>query len=619
MCLSPLVNTDGEQQGAEDDPVIVAASPMSDNTDSPITGKKGIRGVFPIAIYSEKSTNGKQPSANGNDWDETEHSEEIQQHTDDAIETRGSTTSEVGLYVTNRSLVKVSITEFSNHNQVSQQHFNDSGTGTDQLLDNNADLGQQLGTATGLGQQLDTAADLGQHLDTAPSLRHQLDNSSNLGQYVDNNTDVELHELNNSNHALQEGETLVLLPMPHSNELQEMERAGDDVFEFNEPDTDTGLNKKTNDKTKVSNKICWKSCKDFYTVPVGQLLKLFLTTHNLLKDISLYRGKREVKRQLVSVQRHEGAVDRGSWQRGKQTLERNRYDDQFVPTEEGQKKIEKIKNKCGRDQYVVAWYLWCPGHGNCKRACNGYGKCTEGCKGMAHKQDRHNCSVHVALKIFLGDLSNWKIKITGNHIPDDATFPWQPPPKHSLKLDENTRDVIMSYTNEQSKVADICESLKAHPVVSKSPFPVSKQKVSFLVSRFKKKTGTAKSQKQVKTTANDDQRNLPQQPQTVTLNPSCVAISHTQNMHQNRSAMVKRKTGTVDIIAVPNKKVKSVVTLCSSRNKKIKSTQNKVCKQPITALQALESIEKSKDFELMSSSDSEEDTHVSQYNRYQQL
>ena len=113
-------------------------------------------------------------------------------------------------------------------------------------------------------------------------------------------------------------------------------------------------------------------------VPVGQGLKKFLATHPLVTGLYLNRGKRDVKRHLVGLQRHNQAVDCGSWQRGSQCHERNRLDDHFIPSPEGHARISLIKEKRIRDEYVVNWYLWCPGHGNCRRKCGGYGKCVEG-------------------------------------------------------------------------------------------------------------------------------------------------------------------------------------------------------------------------------------------------
>ena len=109
---------------------------------------------------------------------------------------------------------------------------------------------------------------------------------------------------------------------------------------------------------------------DEIVVPVGADLLRFLQTHEELKGVCLSRGKRNVKRNLVTMQRDKSFVLRGN----KETVkDKCRYDDHFVPTEEG-----KLPNKIESNEFVVAWYLWCPGKGNCKRKCGAYGMCMEG-------------------------------------------------------------------------------------------------------------------------------------------------------------------------------------------------------------------------------------------------
>ena len=92
----------------------------------------------------------------------------------------------------------------------------------------------------------------------------------------------------------------------------------------------------------------------------------------------LNRGKRDTKRRFVSVIRQKSAFDTGSWKRGSNVHERNRLDDVFELTEEGTRRVEMIKNKERRDEYVVNWYLWCPGHSNCQRKCGSVGKGADG-------------------------------------------------------------------------------------------------------------------------------------------------------------------------------------------------------------------------------------------------
>ena len=117
---------------------------------------------------------------------------------------------------------------------------------------------------------------------------------------------------------------------------------------------------------------------DIHYVGVGQGLKRFLGEHSMVRRLYLNRGKRDLKKKLVCVKRQEGAVDTGGWKRGRNFHQRNRLDDMFEVTAEGKAKQDLILEKRVRDEYVVNWYLWCPGHGNCQRKCGGYGTCVQG-------------------------------------------------------------------------------------------------------------------------------------------------------------------------------------------------------------------------------------------------
>ncbi len=135
--------------------------------------------------------------------------------------------------------------------------------------------------------------------------------------------------------------------------------------------------KSSKSKTKRKEKKSKQPNQTEYSIPVGSPLRNFLTSQILLKDVTLKRGKRAVKRDLVTLQRQENAAAAQTWHRGDRFNERCCYDDLFVATEKGDKLLNKMK-RGGKDQYVVMWYLWCPGKGNCQRKCGGQGKCSEG-------------------------------------------------------------------------------------------------------------------------------------------------------------------------------------------------------------------------------------------------
>ncbi|XP_033114913.1 uncharacterized protein LOC117115296 isoform X2 [Anneissia japonica] len=130
-------------------------------------------------------------------------------------------------------------------------------------------------------------------------------------------------------------------------------------------------------KRKKKDDGCHVSTRN-YIAPVGIGLQKFLLNLDLLQGLKLHHGKRDVKRKFVKMQRQETAMKIKSWQRGQRIHENVRYDDHFLLTEEGKKLAQQMKRRERRVQYVVNWYIWCPGHGNCLRKCGGYGQCVEG-------------------------------------------------------------------------------------------------------------------------------------------------------------------------------------------------------------------------------------------------
>ncbi|XP_005090819.2 uncharacterized protein LOC101848404 [Aplysia californica] len=166
-------------------------------------------------------------------------------------------------------------------------------------------------------------------------------------------------------------------------------------------------------------------------VAVGQGVCRFASEHPMTRGVRLHKGKREVKRQLVRLRRRSDLDLQETlvtWRRGKEVLERNRFDDFFELTADGLCEQAEVHACRRRDQYVVNWYVWCPGHGNCRRKCGGFGICLENCRGIQHKQDRHNCSLMINMKLFISDLSTWRIHLTGSHVPPDSSVTWMPPP-----------------------------------------------------------------------------------------------------------------------------------------------------------------------------------------------
>lgn len=115
-----------------------------------------------------------------------------------------------------------------------------------------------------------------------------------------------------------------------------------------------------------------------------------------------------------------------------------------------------------------------------------------GCSGKTHKQDRHNCSLMVNFKLFLDDLTIWRIHITGQHVPDDKK--WEPPPPENQIIGEELKDEILSRkdTASSSEIQDLL--LEKNLLSQKYVSQPSRKKFNRLVADLKRK----KDMKQMK-------------------------------------------------------------------------------------------------------------------------
>ncbi|ESO94330.1 hypothetical protein LOTGIDRAFT_232559 [Lottia gigantea] len=293
-------------------------------------------------------------------------------------------------------------------------------------------------------------------------------------------------------------------PFPKSNQRTGLKRIrkrseSKDVYNFDSnSDSDNGpmsqtQKQKSFKKARIHNRA--DQNKEVSFVPVGQGMIQFLHTHPAIQGIYLNKGKRHIKKNLVNLKRQESAVDKGSWERQGHKLERNRFDDYFEATDQGKEKSEEIGNCLARDEYVVNWYVWCPGRGgNCQRKCGGYGTCLEGCPGMSHKQDRHNCSFLLNLKIFLSDLTKWRIQITGSHVPDNSSLPWQPPSVSKQLMNQSTKDFIISKCSTQNvSSTNIQEAIMKEKSVLSPETVLPKRKISRVMYRLKRQKSEQRS------------------------------------------------------------------------------------------------------------------------------
>jgi len=128
---------------------------------------------------------------------------------------------------------------------------------------------------------------------------------------------------------------------------------------------------------------------------------------------------------------------------------------------------------------------------------------------MTHKQDRHNCSVMINLKLFLSDLTKWRVHIKGSHVPPNSG-PWQPPAPMKERLGEEIRDELLN-TSAAAEVVTTAELqdvlLDKHLIPAHSRDTKTKRKIYCFVSNVKKK-GTQKLCKQMNTVTRGNPQNM---------------------------------------------------------------------------------------------------------------
>lgn len=110
---------------------------------------------------------------------------------------------------------------------------------------------------------------------------------------------------------------------------------------------------------------------------------------------------------------------------------------------------------------------------------------------MSHKQDRHNCSLMVNLKLFVSDLMRWRVHITGCHVPVEANFTWLPPTSSLERISEDVRDVILSGSEKKASPSQIQQMVSKVIGPEKSANTLitapSKRQIGRLVSSMKKR------------------------------------------------------------------------------------------------------------------------------------
>ena len=112
---------------------------------------------------------------------------------------------------------------------------------------------------------------------------------------------------------------------------------------------------------------------------------------------------------------------------------------------------------------------------------------SSGCTGSKHKQDRHNCSLMLAWKLYLSDLEQWRIQITGSHVPVDSKVMWTLPIGDKERLDEDTRDLILAYSEKETVDNEIRQVIaQKRSFSSACQVPSAKKIKRFIVNKKRK-------------------------------------------------------------------------------------------------------------------------------------
>lgn len=92
----------------------------------------------------------------------------------------------------------------------------------------------------------------------------------------------------------------------------------------------------------------------------------------------------------------------------------------------------------------------------------------------------------INMKLFLSDLSKWRVHLSGSHIPLDSHMIWEPPAPEKQRISEDTRDAIICNADRSSS-SKIQELLRKSTVSSLSDSIPSKRKICRFVSSMKKR------------------------------------------------------------------------------------------------------------------------------------
>lgn len=210
--------------------------------------------------------------------------------------------------------------------------------------------------------------------------------------------------------------------------------------------------------SNFENFIQYNTAENSVNVAFGRPAEYYLKNHPLLKNIRLKSQSRKktpelIKKEIISIERVEGAVDFMEWTtKTGQTKSTNRIDDIIKLTEKGEALVKRISEGIEKDKLCWQWMMYCAGDGNsCQRECGGIGKCIAGCpneilpNNLKNYNDMHLCKVKIVSEVYLSQLNSaypLKIKILNSHLPSNV-LTTHTPQINRLSLTRQVRDNII--------------------------------------------------------------------------------------------------------------------------------------------------------------------------------
>lgn len=161
----------------------------------------------------------------------------------------------------------------------------------------------------------------------------------------------------------------------------------------------------------------------------------------------------------------------------------------------------------------------------------------------------------INFKLFLDDLTVWRIHITGQHVPDNRK--WEPPPPENQIIGEELKDEILSRKDKasSSEIQDIL--LEKNLLSQKYVSQPSRKKFNRLVADLKRKKDMkqikSQSQKCLKTMDDIcDKRNHSNNASTVVTSDNVLllpapSLSHTVPQRQNIAFITNQNFGKTSL------------------------------------------------------------------------